>query len=432
MSDGTVARVRACAAVVALCAGALVACGDRANGGSEPADLRALVEDLMPRLQELSALQATGPVRVERQTPAEVREFVERQLDEEMPANELEALRTIYVLLGMVPDSLDLRALLLDLYAEQIAGYYDPRTETLYVVTGATIDNVRPVVAHELVHALQDMHTDLDSLISRRRGNDRQTAAQSAIEGHATVVMFALLAEEASGSPVDPALLPNPGEQLRPALEDPNGQFPVFQNAPRVIRETLLYPYIAGAAFVQRLWRAQGAGAHTAPLDSLLPQSTEQVSDPVGRFLQHRDVPTELRFAEPPAWDVIYENTLGKLETGIFLEPVADLANGADAASGWDGDRYLLLRSPEGGSALLWYSVWDDEASADAFAVNARSAIESGPATRHGIVGRDSLEGRPIVRVALTTGTVDPAAVPPATLRCATTAGATIACAATS
>jgi hypothetical protein len=385
----------------------------------------------MPRLQELSALEATGPVRVERQTPAQVRMFVERQLDEEMPTHDLEALRSIYVLLGMVSDTLDLRALLLDLYAEQIAGYYDPKTETLYVVTGATLDNVRPVVAHELVHALQDMHTNLDSLISRRRGNDRQTAAQSAIEGHATVVMFALLAEEASGTPVDPALLPNPGEQLRPALEDPNGQFPVFQNAPRVIRETLLYPYIAGAAFVQQLWRAQGAGAHVAPLDSLLPQSTEQVSDPPGHFLQQRDVPTELRFAQPPPWEVIYENTLGKLETGIFLEPIADLANAADAAAGWDGDRYMRVRSADGGTALLWYSIWDVAAAADAFADNARRAIESGPSTRHGVVDRESLEGRPIVRVALTTGAADPLSVPAVTLHCAATDGRVIACAST-
>jgi hypothetical protein len=161
MSEGPVTR----AAALALCACTLLgACGDRVPGGdgSEPADLRALVDELMPRLQELSALEATGPVRVERQTPAQVRMFVERQLDEEMPTHDLEALRSIYVLLGMVSDTLDLRALLLDLYAEPIAGYYDPKTETLYVVTGATLDNVRPVVAPERVHALQDMHTNHD------------------------------------------------------------------------------------------------------------------------------------------------------------------------------------------------------------------------------------------------------------------------------
>jgi hypothetical protein len=91
---------------------------------------------------------------------------------------------------------------------------------------------LRPILVHELVHALQDQHANLDSLIAKERGNDRQTAAQSAIEGHATMVMVAYMAEEASKAPVNIQTLPDIAESLRPAIEGQNSQFPVFQKAP--------------------------------------------------------------------------------------------------------------------------------------------------------------------------------------------------------
>src|SRR5690606_21291501 len=135
-----------------------------------------------------------------------------------------------------------------------VLGYYDPGERTLFVVSGAAVSDLQPVIAHELVHALQDQHTNLDSLIAGERGNDRQTAAHAAMEGHAMLVMFTVLAEQASGRTVDPASLPNPAIELGPAMEAQNSEFPVFRNAPAVIRETLLFPYLRGVDFVHTLW----------------------------------------------------------------------------------------------------------------------------------------------------------------------------------
>jgi hypothetical protein len=316
-----------------------------------------------------------------------------------MPERELDGVRATYGLLGLIPDTLDLRGLLRDLYVEQIVGYYDPEQKKLFVVEGVAAQAVRPVVAHELVHALQDQHTNIDSLIARERGNDRQTAAQAALEGHATIVMFALLSEEASRQVLDPVSLPNLADQLRPQLEAPSGAFPVFRRAPRIVRETLLFPYIAGAAFVQQLWRSQPAAQRTAPLGALLPQSTEQVLEPGSRFLSARDHPTEIRFEADSAWPVLYENGLGRLETGLLLEEHLG-AQANSAAEGWDGDRFRLLRSPDGAHALLWYSVWDDAAAADRFAASMERVL-AGPLPRTGAVERMKVDGRPVVRVTI-------------------------------
>ncbi len=380
------------------------------GAAEDTAHVRAVVDTLLPELQVLTGLREVRPIRIGYRTRAQVRSYIVHEIDRDLPPSELGGVQATYSALGLVPDTLQLRKLLIDLYSEQVGGYYDAETKTFYTVEGTPRDMLRTVLAHELVHALQDQHVNLDSLVSRKRGNDPQTAAQAAVEGQATAVMFAMVAQQA-GKPVDPARLPDLGAQLRPALEAQNSQFPVFRRAPLIIREGLIFPYLQGAAFVQAIWRASARpgdqpppGGWPAPLDSLLPQSTEQVMHPE-RFLRLHDQPTTVQLGPTPdaRWRTLYENGLGELETTIFLRQ--HLGNGA-SARGWDGDRFRLLEGPGGARALLWYSVWDDPASADAFAASYAQTLTQRPA-RHAAVVRLTEAGRPVVRVIDT-----PAAVP--------------------
>ncbi len=372
------------------------------QAAEDTAHVRAVVDTLLPRLQVLAGLPAVRPIRIGYRTRPEVRAYIVRELDRDLPPAELTGLQGTYVALGLIPDTLQLRRLLVDLYSEQVGGYYDPETKTFYTVEGTPPGMLRTVLAHELVHALQDQHVNVDSLVSRKRGNDPQAAAQAAIEGQATAVMFVVLSEQSSRTPIDPIQLPDLGAQLRPALEAQNSQFPVFRRAPLIIREGLIFPYLQGASFVQALWRthARNGGpppsGWPAPLDSLLPQSTEQVMHPE-RCLRVRDQPTRvvLGGTPDPRWRTLYENGLGELETTIFLrQHLGSAAN----ARGWDGDRFRLLEAPGGGPALVWYSVWDDPAAADAFAAAYQQTLARRP-QRHASVERLSERERPVVRV---------------------------------
>lgn len=414
--------------VLALLALAAASCErPRVDEPIDPA-LIALVDSLLPAVERVSGLAALGPVNLDVRTADQVRAFVQRKLAEELPPGDLDGIRRVYARLGLIPEDLDLGALLLELYSEQIAGYYDPATKTLYVLRGVPLPALRPVLVHELVHALQDQHANIDSLISRERGSDRQMAAQAALEGHATLAMFALLAEEAAGAPVDAVTLPDPASQLRPAFEDPGGQFPVFRGAPRIIRETLVFPYASGASFVQQLWRASGPGpGREAPLGALLPQSTEQVLHPVQKFVPVRDEPTELRFTGFGDWRVAYENTFGALETGILIQE--QLGRMEAPAWGWDGDRYVLLDRPDGAEAVAWVSVWDDAAAADAFADRMRRVIADALAGGYGAVERIELEARPAVRVRLGSPSVPAGDIPAPGVFCVDAAEQTVDCA---
>jgi hypothetical protein len=389
--------------VLALLAAPAAGCSGQSESGLDDARLETMIDSLLPSIAEASGLAVMRPVQSSVQSRADARAFIEAQLEEEFGPDEVGGMDRAYTILGMLPEDLDLRALLLDLYTEQVVGYYDPETDRLYVVEGVTAGTAAPVVAHELVHALQDQHARLDSLVARERGNDRQMAAQAAAEGQATLVMLALQAAQTAGQPIDPASLPDLGPMMRPAMEAENAQFPVFQSAPRLIRETLLFPYLGGAGFLQALYRARSGTAPPVPFGDMLPQSTEQVLEPERAFLDERDAPTELELGDASGgWTVVYTNTLGQLETSVLL---AGGGGEQIGASGWDGDRYALLRGPDGGESVVWYSVWDDRAAADRVA----GLLQDRPSWR---VERFDAAGRPALRVVVSPDGVEPS-VPP-------------------
>jgi hypothetical protein len=238
-------------------------------------------------------------------------------------------------------------------------------------------ETTQTVLVHELVHAVQDQATNLDSITARERGNDRQVAAQSAIEGHATLVMFEYLMN-AQGIDLDLGQLPDFVSTIRPALEAMQGQFPALASAPLVFRETLLFPYLEGATFVQALWQEAAEEGRPAPFGDRLPQSTEQILEPERFFSTPRDEPTLVELTMPQNTPTLFTNTLGALETGIFLSTIAG-PGAEEARSGWDGDQYALV-TVDGRRALAWYSVWDDVPSRDRFAAVLAGGLASLPA----------------------------------------------------
>jgi hypothetical protein len=372
-----------------LVAALSLACAQQQPGDSlvvsEDPELRRIGTEILPEVAERSGLELREPVRIARRSRAELQRYLEAQLEEELPAAEAAAVTESYHLLGMVPAGLDLRALLLSVYTEQVAGFYDPDSTALFVMDDQPAEELRTVLIHELVHAVQDQAVDLDSLTSRERGNDRQTAALAAIEGHATLVMFEYETSQRIGRSIDLSEIPNFGAVVREALQGMRGQYPALADAPLVVRESILFPYLEGTSFVQRLW--EQTDGRPSPLGELLPQSTEQVT--VAAAPGVPDPPTELRVSA--ARGQRYENTLGAMETGLLLTELAGSA-AAQAARGWDGDRFVLVDTPTG-AALAWWSVWDDATSRDRFVATLTPGL--GRLPRPARLTARELDGRP-------------------------------------
>jgi hypothetical protein len=368
--------------------------------GNDP-ELERMVGEFLPQVEEYAALEAKRVPAVRRASAEMLEAYLLDRLASEFPGDSLEKLALAYELFGLIPDTVDVRRLLVDLMLEQAVGYYDPVRDVLFIREDAPPAMLDAVVAHELVHALQDQEVDLDSLVHSVTRNDARSAIQAAMEGQATVAMFSYQL----GAPSEQ--LPELGPEMAAAMVNA-AAFPRLAEAPAIVRDPLLFAYLGGARYVQRLW---GMQSHKPPpLGQWLPESTEQLLH-TEKLLERRDEPTPLTISEPSGgWRVEYAGDLGELEIRIYFEEHlgdADLA--ARASAGWDGDAYTVL-SRDAELVLVWYTVWDSEADADEFADAYRTAfmarfggegagallVGEGRQTR---VERLTVQGMPLVRV---------------------------------
>ncbi len=321
----------------------------------EDADLARLVDSLRLPVERATGLRFRSPPRSGMRSREQVRNYLIRKLDEELPPERLNGLETTYRLFGLLPDTLQLRPLLLELYSEQVAGFFDPDSAMLFGVEGADRAQLRLVLAHELIHALQGQYLPLDSILGARDNNDRLTAAQAILEGQATLASLEVLAP---GQGV--ARNPEFWELYREQVRQQQSSMPVFRRAPLLLRESLIFPYLQGAEFMH-WWESEGRDS--LPYGPRMPVSSEQILHPE-RYAKG-DAPVPLAF--PPDSNVTYEDVLGENEIRVIL---AVLAGSKDVQTvvpiGWGGDRFRLYRTPAG-EALVWYVVWDDRRSGERF-----------------------------------------------------------------
>ena len=382
-----------------LAAGALLGCVGAGSTGCEQraqevrgeAELRQSVQQMMPAVERATRLRFKQRPVVLRRTRAQVRDYVIHKFDDDLPPAELAGAQAAYRLFGLIPDSLDLRRSMVDLLTEQVAGYFDPDSNALYIPTDIDPSQARLVISHELVHALQHQYLNLDSLVELKRQNDRRTAAQSILEGQATLAQILVLMPEQRIES-----LPNFWD-LRTALGAQQEGMKVFGSAPLWLRESIIFPYLGGAEFV-RWFDREYPGKQ--PYGALMPISTEQILHPA-RYAAG-DRPDRLAFESSGPDTVRCEDGLGEFEIRLLLEQyLGDDSTAALVASGWNGDRYRVLGADA--DVLVWYTLWDDAASGARFfrgLERAWAKRRSGaPAVRRSEIKQLALSGVPVVRL---------------------------------
>jgi hypothetical protein len=361
-------------------------------GKKTPTSLSQLVDSLRPKVEQATGLRFKSPPKSALRTREQVRAYLLEKLDEELPPKKLEGMESAYRLFGLLPDTLDLRPLLLELYTEQVAGYYDPDSATLFGVVGADPSQLRVVIAHELVHALQGERMPLDSILHDKSNNDRLAAAQSVLEGQATLSGMKALFPAGMDPTRDPDFWAEYSNQIKAG----QASMPVFTRAPLVVREALVFPYLAGAEFMH--WWETSPLRDTVPYGPLMPVSTEQILFPE-RYARH-DEPIDVQFSSGPA--PLYDDVLGEGEVRVLTAGLSGAREvKATGATGWAGDRYRVYQT-QPGPALVWYVVWDDEGSADRFVSRYGGRLRT--TSRRGYktaLERIELGGRPALRYVL-------------------------------
>ena len=329
------------------------------GGGTPLQQYERSAKRASPTLERSTGKKFTGTPKLEERTREELRGFLENAFNEQMPPLELAGIEASYKRFGLLPDTLDVRAFLLRLLDEQVAGYYDPKTKTLYIMKDLAPALVNITITHELVHALQDQNFPLDSLERIRSSNDRRTAAQAIAEGQATWEQLVVM----TGIPNPANAMPGGWEAVRNLIREQQTNMPVLNYAPTLLKEQLLFPYLSGAEHI-RQFKTRRADAW--PFDSL-PESTEQILH-AEKYFGERDHPTTVTLPELRGGaKSVYESDLGEFETRIYLyENTHDINRSVSAAAGWDGDRYMLVNLG-GKEAMLWATVWDSPVDAAEF-----------------------------------------------------------------
>jgi hypothetical protein len=257
--------------------------------------------------------------------------------------------------------TLDLYQLFLDLYGEQIAGLYDHKEKELFVLSEA--NELSPAgkatTAHEFIHSLQDQHFDLGKLLPEDSTNDdRDRAVRSLVEGDATVSEYMYAYQYLSS------------EEFQKIVEESSASpSTVINRVPPYIKEDLLFPYTAGAAFVTKLIeRGRFDKVNAAFADP--PQSTEQILHPEKYLVLPRDEPMQVTI--PPltstlgiGWTYRDGYTFGEFDVRELLKQNG-VNDPAEAAAGWGGGQTAFYEN--GQSALYIVDTrWDTREDAIEF-----------------------------------------------------------------
>ena len=342
---------------------------ESATSGAAADELRRSTETVLARVSAIRNLPTAGSVDIGLRSREEIRRYILARMAEEYPPEELELDRRLLLKLGLIPDSLDYPGTLVLLLTEQVAGYYDPKTRTLHVADWVPVQEQLPVMAHELAHALQDQHFDLDRLLEGVEGNEDATQAHVAVvEGEGLGLMLEYVLQPLGQSFLD---IPDLVQMQKNQMEQARQSYDVFRRVPPFIQEALLFPYVQGARFLQHYVRRHGwPGVDRLYAD--LPRSTEQILHPE-KYEPPKDEPTRVEPPPLPAglggrWERIYRNVLGEFMLRLILDQYLEADPARDAAAGWDGDSVQLFEGAEGELALWIRSVWDTEQDAAEFA----------------------------------------------------------------
>ena len=324
----------------------------------QPATVEKELDRLVVEVSTLRGLSLTEEVKREFMSREQLRAYLEQHLAEEYPEEEAEADALLMALLGLLEPDTDLYQLLLDLYTEQIAGFYDPKTGRMYLIAEALGPMEKLIFVHEYVHALQDRLFDLgEQLDALKEEDDRALALEALAEGDATLLM-------------EQYLLAHMSELMTPdLLEQVYGiETPRFDAAPYAVRRQLMFPYEAGSSFAWTLYEeGDWAGIDAAWRNP--PRSTEQILHPerypddVPRLVAVPPLTTTLG----PGWRLRDQDTLGEFMLRLHLEAYLDEEDVDRAATGWGGDRYALYLREDGEVCLVIILAWDNADEAGEF-----------------------------------------------------------------
>jgi hypothetical protein len=324
----------------------------------------------------------------------ELASYLEKHMEEDKDSRRLKRSELVLKKFGLLPRNFDLHAFLIALLREQVAGYYDVKTKTVNLLDWVDAEQQKPVLAHELTHALQDQSfhlekwmkaADVDLALSKKNPtpddiekDEAQTVRQAVVEGQAMAVLVDyMLAPTGQSLTTSPQIV----EALKAGMLVGTADSVQFQNAPIFLKELLTFPYRYGLDFVSDVLTKEGKQKAFAGILATPPRTTREIMEPktylAGEHVAPMPLPDFAKLLKK--YDKFDVGSMGEFDVALLLDEYA----GADEAKSiypeWRGGYYYAARpkgDPKAPLAIAYVSQWSSADVAAKFADIYRESLK--------------------------------------------------------
>ena len=360
----------------------------------EAEDLFRSVDEILRFASKDTDLPIEHPVKRQLVGRDQVVAYLEKNMSEDKGAKRLKRSELVLKKFGLLPRDFDLQLFLVALLREQVAGYYDPKTKAVNLLDWLDAEQQKPVLAHELTHALQDQSFNLEKWM---KAGDRDLdeirdptpedferdeigeAREGVVEGQAMVTLVDYML-----APLGKSILTSPElvEVLKKGMVEGTADSPEFKNAPVFLQQMLTFPYRYGLDFVAALLQSGGKEKAFAGVFKSPPLNTRQVMEPKTYLSSERIGPMQLPdfkrdFKDYERFDI---GAMGEFDVAVLVDQYAGVEASQKVYPQWRGGYYYALHLKADAVAplgLLYLSRWADGESAGKFAaIYARSLTQ--------------------------------------------------------
>ncbi len=389
----------------------------------EAEELFRSVDEILKFASKDTSLPIQAQVKRRLVNRDEVVAFIRKHMEEDDDAQRLRRSELVLKKFGLLPRTFDLQTFLLALLREQVAGYYDPRAKTVNLLDWIEPEQQKPVLAHELTHALQDQSFGLEKYMkagdpdlgsSKKEptlediaNDEASTAHQAVVEGQAMVVLI-----DYELSPTGQSVLDSPQlvEALKAGMLVGTADSVEFHNAPLYIKEALTFPYRYGLDFEAELLTRVGKEKAYAGVFKNPPRSTREIMEPTVYLSGEKLPPMPLPDfkADFKSYDKFDVGAVGEFDVAILIDQYAGVEVSKRLYPHWRGGYYYAVR-PKGDSAgslaLMYLSRWSSPEKASEFAfvyakglkdryVRVHNVEEEATDTKHATYTVETLTGK--------------------------------------
>jgi hypothetical protein len=360
----------------------------------EAKELFRSVDELLKFASDDTGLPIKHEVKRKLTDRKEVESYLEKGMKDDKDAKRLERSSEVLKKFGLIPRDFQLGPFLVAMLKEQVAGYYDPKKKTVNILNWVDAEQQKPVLAHELTHALQDQSFGMEQWMKDAEtegdkkndpspadiDNDEESSAREAVvEGQAMVVMM-----DYTLAPTGRTLLESPqiGDALKEGMLEGPQDSPTFRQAPIFLKEELTFPYRYGMDFTLALEKAGGKELGYGGAFKVPPKTTREIMEPDTYLSQEKLAPLKrIEFTRNfGRYDAFDFGAIGEFDVYVLVEQYAGRQEAEIMYPAWRGGYYFAGRpkgTKSGPIGVLYVSRWaTPDKAAEFAAVYAKSLAQ--------------------------------------------------------